>query len=677
MKGRIPYKHIKYSLAKPTYQELRRSNKNEFFTLARNEILTIFTVLAAKFPRKGMERKYLTLKYRSEIDGLRALAIIPVILFHADFKAFSGGFIGVDIFFVISGYLITSIIIEDLKNNSFSIARFYERRARRILPALFFVMGTCIPFGWMWMQPGQLIDFSESLIAVSLFVSNFLFWSESGYFASASEEKPLLHTWSLAVEEQYYLLFPLFLILTWRFGRNWVFWLIISMAVISLFYSEWGWRNEKTANFYLAPARVWELLAGSLVALIIEKKGLQSSNIISFFGILAIVLSIIIFDEKTPFPSIYTLLPVVGVSLVILFGDNKTVTAKFLSIDALVKLGLISYSAYLWHQPLFAFARVKLIQQPPISLMVALILASFFIASFSWRFIEQPFRNKNSYFSQKSIFLFASSGMITFIVIGVYGLTQNGFPERYSILLKGDVGHLDYHKYIDKKYHDCEPKEISDEALSWDGFLRCKQSKKGEADWILLGDSHAEHLFLGLAEKFSDKNIVFYIFGAAPYMDEPKFSKIFYHISNFDEPKTILLNMHYIERIVKKSEFQNKLDKTIKTLKKTQHNVILVGDIPKYKVHPADCIYGNSLEKAKDYCSMPMLDFDKQRQLYENSLLYLASKNHIKYIPIHQPLCDFENCSMIKMDKILYRDKNHLNILGSKLVGAYLAKQLK
>ena len=392
-----------------------------------------------------MERRYLTLKYRPEIDGLRALAIIPVILFHADFTAFSGGFVGVDIFFVISGFLITSIIIDDLKSNSFSLARFYERRARRILPALFFVMATCIPFGWMWMQPGQLIDFSESLIAVSLFVSNFLFWSESGYFASATEEKPLLHTWSLAVEEQYYLLFPLFLILTWRFGRNSVFWIIISMAAVSLLYSEWGWRNEKTANFYLAPARVWELLAGSLVAFIIEKKGLRSSNAFSFLGILAIVLSIIIFDDNTPFPSTYTLLPVVGVSLVILFGDNKTFTAKLLSKDVLVKLGLISYSAYLWHQPLFAFARVKLIEQPSITLMGILIFVSFILASFSWRFIEQPFRNKNSSFSQKSIFSFASFGMAAFILLGVYGQAQNGFPERYSLLLIGDVGHLDYH----------------------------------------------------------------------------------------------------------------------------------------------------------------------------------------------------------------------------------------
>ena len=169
------------------------------------------------------------MKYRPEIDGLRALAVIPVILFHAGFEIFSGGFVGVDVFFVISGYLITSIIIEDLENSRFNLLHFYERRARRILPALFFIMIFCFPFALVWMLPNQMKDFSQSLIAVSLFVSNLLFWVEDGYFGPNSEEKPLLHTWSLAVEEQFYLLFPIFLIFAWRFGRNKVFWMIFIM----------------------------------------------------------------------------------------------------------------------------------------------------------------------------------------------------------------------------------------------------------------------------------------------------------------------------------------------------------------------------------------------------------------------------------------------------------------
>ena len=232
------------------------------------------------------------MKYRPEIDGLRALAVIPVILFHAGFELFSGGFVGVDVFFVISGYLITTILIDDIENKRFSIVNFYEKRARRILPAMFFVMLVCIPFAWMLMMPSQMTDFSQSLVAVSLFSSNILFWLESDYFAAATEQKPLLHTWSLAVEEQYYVLFPIFLILAWRYGKNRAFGMIVVMAAISLLLSEWGWRNKTSANFYLAPTRAWELLAGSITAFIVQKRGVQKNNFLALLGLSAIIFSI-------------------------------------------------------------------------------------------------------------------------------------------------------------------------------------------------------------------------------------------------------------------------------------------------------------------------------------------------------------------------------------------------
>ena len=224
------------------------------------------------------------MKYRSEIDGLRSIAVIPVILFHAGFEFFSGGFIGVDVFFVISGYLITTILIEDIENKRFSVLNFYERRARRILPALFFVMLCSIPFALLWMTPWELKDFSQSLVAVSLFASNILFWRKSGYFAEASEENTMIHTWSLAVEEQYYILFPLFLFLAWRYGKNRVFWIIVVLAAVSLALSEWGWRNKDSANFFLLPTRAWELFTGSITAFIIQKNGVKNNNILSFIG---------------------------------------------------------------------------------------------------------------------------------------------------------------------------------------------------------------------------------------------------------------------------------------------------------------------------------------------------------------------------------------------------------
>ncbi len=188
---------------------------------------------------------------------MRAVAVLPVILFHAGIGLFEGGFVGVDVFFVISGYLITSILIEDIVRGRFSLLRFYERRARRILPALFFVVVCTIPFAILWMLPAQLRDYSQSLVAVSLFSSNFLFWMESGYFESGADLKPLLHTWSLAIEEQFYVVFPVLLFALWKLGRRAVLWILALIAVFSLGLAEWGWRDHPAANFFLAPGRVW------------------------------------------------------------------------------------------------------------------------------------------------------------------------------------------------------------------------------------------------------------------------------------------------------------------------------------------------------------------------------------------------------------------------------------
>jgi len=377
------------------------------------------------------------MKHRSEIDGLRAIAVIPVILFHAGFELFSGGYVGVDIFFVISGYLITRILLDEIERGDFSILRFYERRARRILPALFVVMAACIPFAWMWMMPDQLRDFGRSVVTVVLFVSNFLFWrEEGGYFAAAAELKPLLHTWSLAVEEQYYLFAPLTLAFMWRYGRRVVFWTTVALAIASLLLTEWGWRYAPVANFYLTPFRIWELLAGSICAFLAAGRLPRPSNALSALGLALIVFAIFRFDSSTPFPSLYGLIPVGGTVLIVMFARQGTLVARLLSTRPLVGIGLISYSAYLWHQPLFAFARLRSMAAPPEGLMLALAALSLVLAYVSWRFVEQPFRKGARKGvppllpARRAVFAASAGVGLVLAAAGAYGSVSGGAPWR-------------------------------------------------------------------------------------------------------------------------------------------------------------------------------------------------------------------------------------------------------
>ena len=266
--------------------------------------------------------------YRREIDGLRAVAVVPVILFHAGFELFGGGFVGVDVFFVISGYLITSLILAELDQGTFSVARFYERRARRILPALMLVLLACLPFAYALMLPHQLKDFAASLVSVVFAISNFFFLSQVDYFSPNAELQPLLHTWSLAVEEQYYFLFPPALLLVWRLARCRTVWFVGALVLLSFAFSEWAWRENAQRNFFFTLSRFWEIGAGSLCAFVgLQARG-RVNEILSFLGLCLIVASVFFYTKETPFPSFYTLAPVLGTLLVILFCQRGDLCRK-------------------------------------------------------------------------------------------------------------------------------------------------------------------------------------------------------------------------------------------------------------------------------------------------------------------------------------------------------------
>jgi peptidoglycan/LPS O-acetylase OafA/YrhL len=377
--------------------------------------------------------------YRREIDGLRAVSVLSVILYHADLHVFRGGFVGVDIFFVISGYLITSILLSELKTGSFSLVTFYERRARRILPALFVVTFACVPFAWLWLVPVDLESFSRSLIAVSAFVSNILFYQSTEYFERAAEWKPLLHTWSLAVEEQYYLVFPLLLMVAWRLGRRWVPAILVAAAVASLAVARWSSVSNPAAAFYLLPARGWELLSGALVALHVTSGGrwigLRSSvfgrQVGALVGLLLIAYAVVAFDKKMPYPSLYTLVPIVGAALIILFARGQTWTGTLLGTRALVFIGLMSYGAYLWHWPLFVFARHKSVPRVPgKALMVALSVAAIVLAYLSWRYVERPFRKRGTV-TRARILAYAALGSTGLAALGLVGHVTRGYSARF------------------------------------------------------------------------------------------------------------------------------------------------------------------------------------------------------------------------------------------------------
>ncbi|CAA6804837.1 MAG: O-antigen acetylase [uncultured Thiotrichaceae bacterium] len=375
-----------------------------------------------------------TLQYRKEIDGLRALAVLPVILFHAGFSFMSGGFVGVDIFFVISGYLITSLIVAEIDKGTFSLVNFYERRARRILPALFLVILACLPFAWVYLLPHEMVDFGQGVVAVTVFASNILFWKDSDYFSPDAELLPLLHTWSLAVEEQYYVFFPLLLMLAWRFGKSWfVPMLLVLIAAISLALSEWLWRVDSAANFYLLPTRAWELMLGALAGLYLRSSHISIRwlrEIGSLIGLIMIGLAIVLLDDSMPFPSLYALLPTLGAVFIILCADAETVVGRLLSLPIFVGVGLISYSAYLWHQPIFAFARIYGMDEPNIGIWVGLIALALLLAWGSWCWVEKPFRDR-SRFSRGQIFTLAGIGSVFLIGIGMLLVLQDGFPQRF------------------------------------------------------------------------------------------------------------------------------------------------------------------------------------------------------------------------------------------------------
>ncbi|MGF1483363.1 MAG: acyltransferase family protein [Opitutales bacterium] len=382
------------------------------------------------------------MKYRREIDGLRAIAVVPVILGHAGVSFLKGGYLGVDVFFVISGYLITTLIYKDLEKKRFSILNFYERRARRLLPALFAVLIPTTLLGYFVLLPEDLENLGQSLVATLAFANNVLLYLTSGYWAMEAEFKPLMHTWSLAVEEQYYLVAPVMLYVFYRMGKKALFLSFLLILGTSLAFSQYASVHLPTFNFLMIFTRAWELAIGALAALVMisprfdRYRDHAASGAMAAVGLVLICVSMVLFAPETPHPSLLTLFPTLGTVFIVLFAGPNNLTGKLLSTKAFVGIGLISYSAYLWHHALFAYARVLSLEPPGLDLMLGLSALTLVLSYLSWRFVEQPFRRRetvpNLYFIPA-----AGVGCALFAAVGLWWHASSGLLKHSEELYYG------------------------------------------------------------------------------------------------------------------------------------------------------------------------------------------------------------------------------------------------
>ena len=631
------------------------------------------------------------MKYRPEIDGLRAISVISVILFHAGFSLFEGGFVGVDVFFVISGFLITNLITTDLDANTFTFGDFYERRARRILPAIIFVTIVCLPLSWYLMSPSQLKVFFGSVFAHSIFLSNFFFLTQIEYFQPDAHLQPLMHTWSLSIEEQYYLLIPAIIAVIWKRSRWSTFLLIFVLALIGIYFAKNGLTNDAAKNYFHSLSRFWEIGIGSCAALFSKLRPLRSNKLLAALGLLLIFFSIFYFDAFTPYPSLYTIVPCFGTALVLLFGSASSGLGRLLSLPPMVGLGVVSYSAYLWHQPLFAFARLSsLTDLGPIT-SIFLSLLSIVMAYFTWQYVEKPFRLKPKRFIKKraKLFFCALGISSTLALVGVIGYFSDGFPNRTQ---NGSVL-SELETRLSPNYGlspECGKSEVTS--------IVCQTYLSPEL--VVWGDSYAMHLVNGILAQYPDTKLIQHTLpGCAPLRNlvflpshfsseharacSDFNSRIIRELKDAHGSLSVIISSEFAldEKVLWNSsgrrinyderadELKREIASIIVQLIAFGHNVTLVSPPPE-----AGYDIGQCLSKAKRYGkSLTECDFKKDKMSNSSIFDVLDGlKTDVQLVRLDDELCEQDVCRASYGDVFLYRDKGHLSIEGSRYLGEVL-----
>jgi peptidoglycan/LPS O-acetylase OafA/YrhL len=625
-------------------------------------------------------------KYRPDIDGLRAIAVLSVVFCHAGFTGFTGGFVGVDIFFVISGYLITGIIWRDLRRGRFSLTEFYVRRIRRIIPALFVVLAASSIAGYFLLVPTDLVSLGGSLKSTILFYSNFHFIKQINYFDGPAAEKPLLHTWSLSVEEQFYAIWPLLFLLMARFlPAKRVLPSLLAIAAISLILAQLKLAEHPKDPFFLSYYRMWELMVGSALAIappILMSRGLAAALAILGFSLIAF--SVGFYDPTTPFPAFTALPPCLGAALIIAAGGSSNPASKVLGLGPIRFVGLISYSLYLIHWPLLSFARLYLNDDLDVWHRLIIVLGSVLLAYLSWRFVEQPCRAPSPNF-RKVFFRAAASAGALFIVAQSF-VSTSGFPARVS------DGVMWAENFGVKTASDVESSCVRVVLEGVKGGKACAlgPQKKEGYDFVLWGDSHAQHYAAALgalADANNVSGILVFEYGCGPLLGwgPPSCRNFNASALNWivkqESLKLVLLASRWSgheRELVRNADARTLLPGTMAALNERGLAPVILGEPPSYIQNVALCVararyYGREVGSCTQQPAQRPWTLHKALDTY---FADLGRRYAFKFVDPRNALCDAEWCHGALNGQILMRDGNHLSVEGALYLVPYLKTSL-
>jgi peptidoglycan/LPS O-acetylase OafA/YrhL len=670
-------------------------------------------------------------KYRADIDGLRALAVVPVVLFHAFPSRLTGGFVGVDIFFVISGFLISTIIFRELKLEKFSFSEFYARRVRRIFPALSLVLASTLLFGWFALDADEYKMLGKHVAAGAGFVQNFVLWGEVNYFDISSELKPLLHLWSLAIEEQFYLIFPLVVWLAWRIGLN-LFALVLVIAIGSLGVNLYSVGADPVGTFYFPHTRIWELMAGAILASLTlmptaptqqadtgisnhfkqtfgrfgaslaslgKSIGLNKSAL-SWLGLGLIIVAIFVFDKNHDYPGWRAIIPVTGAVLIIYAGQHSWINRRLLSNKLVVYIGLISYPLYLWHWPLLSFARI--IESEPLSasMRIVLVAVSFILATLTYILIEKPIRSGNL----QRFWTFALTAIMIFVGALGFLAYERELTSKLGVSVKAVKEWEQRHPTFEDNCAELFP-EWNDR----NDTFKCAFLEKGKPAITVIGDSHARRIFIGVSHFIGkEHNTALFANGCAmPFYDTSVGILKKFRTSDYQYPRAKQINQALDFSIndpsvklvilntsacwnnivdIKNPEDRNpgrivesNMRLTFERLTQSGKQVIYVLDNPLLDFDPKSCISRPfRINENKSTCKMKREVFDKQRVEYFRIVnRVLSDYPQIKVFDVAAKLCDSEYCYSVIDNTLMYHDRSHLGYDGSKYIGELMIPLIK